>query len=100
MCRYPKPHRKYKKGGAMNSIDLVINKLTQIFYDELNLEIDDVDQDLIEEGLLDSLSLVEMLLMLEQEFGIEVSIVDIDFDQFRTVRNLATFVASSASVAA
>ena len=55
-----------------------------------------MDQDLIEEGLLDSLSLVEMLLILEQEFGVEVSILEIDFDQFRTVRNLATFVHASA----
>lgn len=77
--------------------DALLDKLTRLFHDELNLEIDSVDQDLIEEGLLDSLSLVEMLLLLEQEFGVEVSILDIDFDQFRTARNLATFVSTAIS---
>lgn len=79
-------------------IDTLLDKLTQLFHDELNLEIDSVDQDLIEEGLLDSLSLVEMLLLLEQEFGVEVSILDIDFDQFRTTRNLATFVSTAIGI--
>ena len=85
-------------GIVLTGLDALTNELTQIFHDELNIEIESVDQDLIEEGLLDSLSLVEMLLILEQEFGIEVSIVDIDFDEFRSVRNLANFVANSASV--
>ena len=84
----------------MSGVDALIGKLTQLFHDELNLEIDDMDQDLIEDGLLDSLSLVEMLLILEQEFGIEVSILDIDFDAFRTVRNLANFVDGAGPVSA
>ena len=77
--------------------DALLDKLTQLFHDKLNLEIDSVDQDLIEEGLLDSLSLVEMLLLLEQEFGVEVSILDIDFEQFHTTRNLAAFVSTAMS---
>lgn len=82
-------------GTKPEVIDALTAKMSQLLQDELNLEIDDLDQDLIEEGLLDSLSLVEMLLLLEEQFGIEVSIVDIDFEEFRTVRNLVRFVAAS-----
>ena len=82
-------------GTKPEAIDALTAKMSQLLQDELNLEIDDLDQDLIEEGLLDSLSLVEMLLLLEEQFGIEVSIVDIDFEEFRTVRNLVRFVAAS-----
>ena len=71
-------------GIVLTGLDALTDELTQIFHDELNIEIESVDQDLIEEGLLDSLSLVE--------------IVDIDFDEFRSVRNLANFVANTASV--
>ena len=83
---------------VLNGMDALTDELTKIFHDELNIEIEHLDQDVIKEGLLDSLSLVEMLLILEQEFGIEVSILDIDFDEFRTLRNLAKFVAGTASV--
>ena len=79
-------------------MDALTAELSKIFHDELNIEIENLDQDPIEEGLLDSFSLVEMLLILEQEFGLEVSILDIDFDEFRTLRNLAEFVAGTASV--
>jgi D-alanine--poly(phosphoribitol) ligase subunit 2 len=81
--------------AQISGLDALTARLNQLLHDELNLEIDDLDQDLIEEGLLDSLSLVEMLLLLEEQFGIEVSIVDIDFEEFRTVRKLVGFVASS-----
>ena len=80
-------------GSALSDIDALTAQLAQIFHDQLNLEVSDADQDLIDEGLLDSLSLVEMLLVLESEFGVEVSILDIDFDAFRSVREIAKYLA-------
>jgi D-alanine--poly(phosphoribitol) ligase subunit 2 len=77
----------------MSGLNAAIDKLSLIFRNDMNIEISGPDQDLIEEGLLDSLSLVEMLVLLEQKFGIEMSISDIDFDSFRSVRNIAQFVA-------
>jgi len=69
----------------------LIEKLTQLFHEELDLEFDSIDQDLIEKGLLISLHLVEVLYILEQEFGFEISILEIDFDTFRSVRSIAQF---------
>ena len=86
-------HRAENLGSS--SQEALEQKLIQIFCDDLNLEIDDVNQDLIEDGLLDSLALVEMLLVLEEAFGVEVSIADIDFDAIRTVKSLANFVSAS-----
>jgi acyl carrier protein len=36
--------------------------------------------------------LVELLLQLEQEFGIDVVMADLDVDDFRTVNSIAAFV--------
>jgi acyl carrier protein len=36
--------------------------------------------------------LVELLLQLEQEFGIDVVMADLEIDDFRTVNSIAAFV--------
>ena len=46
------------------------------------------DVDLIEEGLLDSLSLVELLFEIEQEFDVAVSLESLDLDDIRSVRGI------------
>jgi acyl carrier protein len=65
--------------------------LMELFSRRLHLAVPSVDTDLIETGLLDSAAFVDLLLALEQEFGIEVSLDDLD--QFRSVQNIAGFIA-------
>lgn len=84
----------------MSGLDASIDKLSTLFRQNMNIEVAGPDQDLIEEGLLDSLSLVELLMLLEQEFGIEMSIADIDFDSFRSVRSIAGFVSGKTAAGA
>jgi D-alanine--poly(phosphoribitol) ligase subunit 2 len=59
------------------------------------LQVDDLapDTDLLETGTLDSLGLVEVLLQLERRFGVKVDLDGLDFDHFRSVANIADFVA-------
>jgi methoxymalonate biosynthesis acyl carrier protein len=51
-----------------------------------------VDTDLMESGLLDSLTLVELMTGLEEQFGIRISFDEIEIDNFRSVTNIADFV--------
>lgn len=51
-------------------------------------------------GALDSLSFVGLLAKLEQEFGIRISIDDIEIDNFRCLDKISDFVASRTEAAA
>lgn len=45
--------------------------------------------------MLSSLHAVELVHILEQEFGFEISILKIDFDTFRSMCRIAQFVSGS-----
>ncbi len=66
-----------------------------LFRDRLNLEVESADLDLFDSGLLDSMSFVELLVQLEKEFGIAVSVDDVDIDKFRSIDAIAAFVRGS-----
>jgi methoxymalonate biosynthesis acyl carrier protein len=74
------------------------NTLTQqisaLFREKLHLQVPSPDTDLIDTGLVDSLTFVEFLAQLEQEFGVHLSLDDLELDRFRTVTRIAAFVAT------
>ena len=49
---------------------------------------------MIAEGLLDSLLLVEALMHIEREFGIQLSLAELDLDTFRSVRTISVYIQS------
>ena len=66
--------------------------LFKLFRVSLNVEVASEDTDLFEERLLDSLSLVELLLQLEQQFQVTVSIEDLEIDDFSSIRRIDQFL--------
>jgi D-alanine--poly(phosphoribitol) ligase subunit 2 len=74
----------------------VRQKLTELFARNLNLEVASVDTDLVATGLLDSLTLVELLAQLEETFGVSISAGDLELEDFRSVASIAEFVARRA----
>jgi acyl carrier protein len=52
----------------------------------------DPDEDLLEEGIIDSLGIMKLVLSLEKTFGIEVSEEDVVPDNFQSLNSLAKFV--------
>ena len=68
-------------------------ELTELFAKKLSLEVSSVDTDLVETGLLDSLALVELLVQLEETFGVSVSTDDLELENFRSIASIAGFVA-------
>jgi D-alanine--poly(phosphoribitol) ligase subunit 2 len=67
-------------------------RISELFLEAVNIEVESPDQDLIESGLLDSLSFVEILLQIEREFGVDVGLAGFEIDDFRTVNNIADYV--------
>jgi D-alanine--poly(phosphoribitol) ligase subunit 2 len=72
-------------------------RIERIFRDTLNLEVPSSTTNIIEEGLLDSLSLVTLLFELENEFGISVPLEDLDLDSLTSVQRIAELVEATAA---
>lgn len=73
-------------------------KLTELFARKLNLQVPSVETDLLGTGLLDSLALVELLEHLQETFGVSISTDELEIDNFRSIANIAVFVAQRATV--
>jgi len=65
----------------------VINLLAEICQDDVVKENPDID--LFESGLLDSFGTVELLVQVEDRFGITVPITEFDRDTWNTPNNIA-----------
>jgi len=55
---------------------------------------EDLDLDLFEAGLLDSLGIVEVLLKIEEVFGIKLQPTDLERKDMATTNNLSAFLSS------
>jgi acyl carrier protein len=71
-------------------------RLERLLLERLHLKVPSASTDLIAGGFLDSLSLVELLLALEEEMAVRIKIDDLEIDNFRTLANLAQFIAARA----
>ena len=70
----------------------VAAQLDQIFRETLSIEPPPPDTDLIATGLLDSLSVVALLVELEQHFGVTVRLEEIDLESLRTLDRLVGLI--------
>jgi len=68
------------------------DQITHLLSEKVHVEAPSVDTDLMESGLLDSLTLVELMSSLEERYGIHISFDEIEIDNFRSVRKIAEFV--------
>jgi acyl carrier protein len=71
-------------------------RISTLFAEKVGIQVPSVETELIDTGLVDSLTFVEFLAHLEQEFGIQVSLEDLEIEQFRTIARIARFVAAKA----
>ena len=67
-------------------------RIANWFLTSLNLEIPSPETDLFETGVLDSLGFVELVLHLEQEFGVKITLEQVEIDNFRSVERIVTFL--------
>lgn len=77
----------------MNTSGTILRELSAGFAELFRIEVPSADTDLIEEGILDSFQLVELLVYLDEHFGVRVPIEDLEIDDLRTLARLAHLVA-------
>ncbi len=70
-------------------------RIGRILRERANVEVPTADTDLLESGALDSMTFVELLAQLEQEFGVPVDIAELELDDLRTIARIGAFVASA-----
>jgi acyl carrier protein len=77
--------------------DVIIDQLKDILVKKLdvNLEYNDIDENasLYEDGLgLDSIAIVELIVLIEKDFSISIEDEELNVDLFKSLNTLAGFV--------
>ena len=65
--------------------------ITQFMYDQANARLDP-DTDLLNDGIVDSMGILQVVNFLEEKFGVQVSDDEITPENFRSLRVLTEFV--------
>ena len=73
------------------------DRIRNVFVQHLHIEPPSLDKDLLETGTIDSLTFVELLSRLEQEFSIRISLDDLDLNQFRSIVRIGEFIGTRLS---
>lgn len=77
----------------MDDVTSLEKRLGGMFEKRMNLAVPSVDTDLFDTGGLDSLTFVELLLHLDRDFGVRVTLDDLELDNFRSIGRIARFIA-------
>jgi acyl carrier protein len=75
------------------------DQLNTLFRQRLHLDVPANETDLVDAGLLDSLQFVQLLLHLEEDFGLHVAMEDLNIDHFRSIVSIADFVSNHSAAA-
>jgi methoxymalonate biosynthesis acyl carrier protein len=76
----------------MREIEVLQDRVKALLTKRLKVEIPSSDTDLIAGRYIDSLSFVDLLFSIEEEFRIRVPIEDLDLDDFNTVDRISRFI--------
>jgi D-alanine--poly(phosphoribitol) ligase subunit 2 len=83
-------------GSSVEMIEIDKNQglVTKILVENVHVEVPSPTTDLIKAGLLDSITLVELIVGIEEAFGIQVPFEELEIDHFRSVEVIADFISS------
>ena len=73
-------------------IDLLTEKITKTLLKDPKMKLDP-SEPLISSGLLDSFNLVDLALIVEEEFGVRIEDFELNADTFDTLSDLAELIA-------
>jgi acyl carrier protein len=76
----------------MSFEDATIGEIRGVLAEKLLVEVDSPDTDLLPAGILDSLALIQLLVHLEERFGVKIALQDLDIEDLRSIRSIARLV--------
>ena len=72
--------------------------IRSVLRDHLNVLVDSPDTNLLEAGLVDSIGLVELILQLEDRFGIGLPMESLELDDLRSINTIADLISRLSSI--
>jgi D-alanine--poly(phosphoribitol) ligase subunit 2 len=84
----------------MENLEKLQLQIVEIFSQCFEIKLPSEEVDLLDTGIVDSVRIVELVLEIEQRFGVSLPFEDLEIDDFRTVKRLAECIGRTASVAA
>lgn len=79
----------------MSEVVPLQQRVLSLLSEDMQLPVSDPATDLIDEGVLDSLVFVDLIARLEEAFSFEIDLADLEIDEFRSVEQIARYVASA-----
>ena len=76
----------------------LIGEIKELFLKELYITVESVEADLFKEGILDSQSLVQLIFSLEERFGLQLPLKDLELDSLASVAKIADLIVSRRQV--
>jgi D-alanine--poly(phosphoribitol) ligase subunit 2 len=77
----------------METLDKLQQQINDIFAERFETKLDSLDIDLLDTGIVDSVRIVELVLEIEQRFGVSLPFEALEIEDFRTVPRLAERIA-------
>lgn len=77
----------------------VAGAIYEILADKLLVDVDSAEADLLQAGLLDSLALIQLLVHLEERFGVKISLDELEIEDLRSVNSIARLVVNQKNAA-
>lgn len=75
--------------------DVLCKSLLALFSDKLNVDVTSAESELLQSGVLDSMTLVELFLLLEREFDVKISVETLEIEHFQSIATIARFIAQA-----
>ena len=70
-------------------------RVSLIVSEKLHIDFQTPETDLIEAGLMDSITFVKLLLHLEQDFGLPISVDNLEIEDLKSVSRITAFIAAA-----
>jgi D-alanine--poly(phosphoribitol) ligase subunit 2 len=77
----------------MDQQEQLQRQIADIFAGRFDTKLESDDVDLLETGIVDSVKIVELVLEIEQRFGVSLPFEELEIEDFRTVPRLAERIA-------
>jgi acyl carrier protein len=84
--------RRSAEAGLPPERNALIREIHELFVNSLSIEVPSPDADLFRAGILDSMLLVQLIVLLEDRFGLSLSLEDLDIGAFSTTAGIAQLV--------
>ena len=78
--------------------EALVSDIRSVLRDHLHVLVESLDTSLLESGLVDSIGLVELIIRLEDQFGMALPMESLELDDLRSVNTIADLITRLSTV--